>query len=93
MQLHCSSQKCSKALYYTCNFKINRCIALQNTFVGSSFHFGGPLKISNFFGATSKVHSEHTFLTYSHFPGAYVGNLQSLQIFDGIVNTYSTFIW
>ena len=32
----------------------------------------------NFFGATSKVDSGHTFLTYSHFPGAYVDNIRRL---------------
>tara|TARA_B110000977_G_scaffold191687_1_gene264179 strand:+ start:1153 stop:1407 length:255 start_codon:yes stop_codon:yes gene_type:complete len=29
-------------------------------------------------GATSKVDSEHTFLTYSHFPGAYDDNHRRL---------------
>ena len=32
----------------------------------------------NYFRATSKVDSGHTFLTYSHFPGAYGDKLKRL---------------
>ena len=39
---------------------------------------GDVRKLPNFFGATSKVDFEHTFLTYSHFPGASVDNLRRL---------------